>query len=199
MPSPSEKEKMLAGETYRPFTAELEGERAAAKDLCFRYNQTPPGDAAARAGILKDLFGSVAVGDDSNDPATNIHIESPFHCDYGYNIRVGLGFYANHGCTFLDCNAITFGDNCQLGPGVVVSTATHPLDAGRRAAGDEMALPISIGDNAWIGANACILQGVTLGNNVVVGAGAVVTKDMPDNVVCAGVPAKIIREIRQET
>jgi maltose O-acetyltransferase len=182
----SEKEKMMAGELYDAFDPQLLAERNRAKDLCFQLNQTSTLNTEKRRELTRQLF-SV------NDP----HVESPFHCDYGYNIQVGKNFYANHGCIILDCNLVEIGDNCLLAPNVVISAATHPLEGGKRAAGLEYTAPIRIGDNVWIGANATINPGITLGNGVVVGAGAVVTKSFPDNVVVAGVPAKIIRYIQQ--
>jgi maltose O-acetyltransferase len=182
----TDKEKMLAGELYQAFTQELNAERAHAKDLCFQLNQTRPGDEEKRRELVHTLLGV-------NDAI----VESPFHCDYGYNIKVGQGFYANHGCTILDCNVVTIGNKVMLGPGVVVSAAHHPLSAKLRADG-ELAYPISIGDNVWVGANVTILPGVIIGSNVVVGAGAVVTKNIPDNVVCGGVPARIIRHLSSD-
>lgn len=185
--SRTEKEKMMAGELYDAFDPVLLAERNRAKHLCFQLNQTSPLDVEKRKSITKDILGGC-------DDAL---IESPFHCDYGYNLHVGKNFYANHGCTILDCNRIKIGDNCMLAPHVVISAATHPLQAHRRAAGDELTSPITIGDNVWVGANVTIIPNVTLGNGVVVGAGAVVTKSFPDNVVVAGVPAKIIRYINE--
>jgi maltose O-acetyltransferase len=185
--SRSEKEKMMAGELYDAFDPVLLAERNRAKYLCFQLNQTSPLDVEKRKSITKAILG--------RDDAL---VESPFHCDYGYNLVVGQGFYANHGCTILDCNCITIGDNCLLAPHVVISAATHPLQAHRRAAGEELTAPITIGDNVWIGANVTIIPNVTIGNGVVIGAGAVVTKSFPDNVVIAGVPAKIIRYINEK-
>jgi maltose O-acetyltransferase len=186
--SRTEKEKMMAGELYDAFDPVLLAERNRVKHLCFQLNQTSPLDVEKRKSITKDILAG------RRDDAL---IESPFHCDYGYNLHVGKNFYANHGCTILDCNRITIGDNCMLAPHVVISAATHPLQAHRRAAGDEFTAPITIGDNVWIGANVTIIPNVTLGNGVVVGAGAVVTRSFPDNVVVAGVPAKIIRYINE--
>jgi maltose O-acetyltransferase len=117
--------------------------------------------------------------------------------DYGYNLKVGKNFYANHGCTILDCNLVSIGDNCLLAPHVCISAATHPIQAQLRSSGQELTAPISIGDDVWIGANVTICPGVTIGDRVVVGAGAVVTKDFPCDVVIAGVPAKITRKIDQ--
>jgi maltose O-acetyltransferase len=187
----SEKDKMMAGVLYKAFDAELLQERQRAKEICFRLNQTSPVDVRQRRAIIAELL--LLDGHDVHDDTA--HIESPFHVDYGYNLKIGRNFYANHGCTILDGNLITIGDNCLLAPHVVISAATHPLDGTLRAGGWELTAPVTIGDNVWIGANATINPGVTLGDNVVVGAGAVVTKSFPANVVVAGVPAVIIRQI----
>jgi maltose O-acetyltransferase len=169
----TEKEKMFAGE------------RQTAKQLCFQYNQLSPiQQSEERKQILQQLL-----------RVDHAWIESPFHVDYGLYLHVGKNFYANHGCTILDCNRIIIGNNCLLAPHVCISAATHPLEVERRAKGEEFAAPITIGDNVWIGANATICPGVTLGNGVVVGAGAVVTKSFPDNVVVGGVPAKILKTL----
>lgn len=179
-----ERRKMLAGELYQAFDPVLTKERNQVKQLCFELNQTAPLDVERRAAITKQILG-----------VDDALVESPFHVDYGYNLKVGMNFYANHGCTILDCNLVTIGDNCLLGPHVCISAATHPLQAPLRVNGDELAFPITIGNNVWISANATICPGVTLGDNVVVGAGAVVNKSFPSNVVIAGVPAKIIRHL----
>ena len=184
----SEKQKMLRGELYQAFEPGLTQERLQAKQLCFELNQTPPTNQKRR----RELVGKLLGRDDA-------WIESPFHVDFGYNIQVGQGFYANHGCTILDCNVIRIGKNCLLAPHVCLSAATHPLQAQTRAQGWELTAPITIGDNAWIGANVTICPGVTIGDNVVVAAGAVVTKgEYPSNVILAGVPAKILRSITDE-
>lgn len=175
---------MLAGELYQAFDPVLTKERNQVKQLCFELNQTPPLDTDRRANITKQILG-----------VDDALVESPFNVDYGYNLKVGKNFYANHGCTILDCNLITIGDNCLLGPHVCITAAMHPLQAHIRANGDELAFPITIGDNVWISANATICPGVTLGDNVVVGAGAVVNKSFPCNVIIAGAPAQIIRHI----
>lgn len=188
-PRKSEKEKMLAGELYYAFGDELLRERNRAKHLCFELNQTSPLETDKRRAIVKQLIPSA-------DETT--WIESTFHCDYGYNISLGKNFYANHGCTILDCNTIKIGSDCLLAPHVCISAATHPVEAAARARGDEFTAPISIGDKCWIGANATICQGITIGNNVVVGAGAVVNKSVPDNVIVGGVPAKILRRLDSE-
>jgi len=181
----SEKQKMISGLPYQAWDEQLTAERKHAKKLCFQLNQTCPTDNTTRQTFINTLLGKVS----------DAHIESPFYCDYGYNLKVGNGFYANHGCTLLDAAPITIGDNCLLAPGVVISTAGHPLDPIERATGVEFANAISIGNDVWIGANVSVCPGVTIGNNVVVGAGSVVVQDLPDNTVCVGAPAKAIRTI----
>lgn len=178
---------MLAGELYQAWGEELTAERIWAKELCFRLNQTPPSDNQTRSLLVKELLG-----------VSDAVIESPFQCDYGYNIKVGRNFYVNHGCVILDCNLVTIGDNVMFAPNVTISAAFHPLSSKVRVANFEQAYPITIRDNVWVGACATILPGVTIGKNVVIGAGAVVTKDIPDNVVCAGVPARIIKYLDDE-
>ena len=186
---------MLAGELYNAFDKELLRERNHAKQLCFELNQTSPMETDQRRAIVQRLINTPTTTSGDEQTSTTCWIESPFHCDYGYNLTVGQNFYANHGCTILDCNRVTIGDNCLLAPHVCLSAATHPVQAGPRARGDEYTAPITIGHNCWVGANATICPGVTIGHNVVVGAGAVVTKSFPDNVVVGGVPARILRHI----
>ena len=182
----SEKEKMLAGELYRSTGPELTGERRAAQRLLARYNATEPDDAAGRMALLRQLFG--AVGD-------NADILPRFHCDYGYNIRVGRNCFINYNCVFLDCAPIEIGDDLQMGPAVQLYTAFHPLDRQTRTAGLEYARPIRIGDGVWIGGGAIVLAGVSIGDNAVIGAGSVVTRDVPANSVAVGNPARVIRQV----
>ncbi len=125
----------------------------------------------------------------------SIYLEPNLRCDYGYNIHVGENFYANFDCVFLDVCEIRIGDNCFIAPGVHIYTATHPLDPNERSSGVEYGKPVKIGNNVWIGGRAVINPGVTIGDNVVIASGAVVTKDVPDNVVVGGNPAKIIKPI----
>ncbi|MGF1684654.1 sugar O-acetyltransferase [Photobacterium minamisatsumaniensis] len=182
----SEKEKMISGKMYQAWDKELVEDRQHAKKLCFAINQTCPTDKDKRQPLINELLGR----------ESDAWVESPFYCDYGYNIQTGNGFYVNHGCTILDCAPIIIGDNCLLAPGVVIATAGHPLDPVERAAGEEFAKAITIGNDVWIGANATICPGVTIGDNVVIGAGSVVVKDLPPNTVCAGSPAKPIRTLK---
>lgn len=181
-----EKEKMLKGLGYYAFDKTLTEERAYAKDLCFQYNALPPSKKEEKTEIIKKLFGKTAE---------NFLIESNFFCDYGYNIEIGKNFYINHNCVMLDCCKITFGDNVFIGPNCGFYCAIHPLDSESRNTMLEYARPITIGSNVWFGGNVTVLPGVTIGDDTVIGAGSVVTKDIPKNVIAAGNPCKIIREI----
>jgi maltose O-acetyltransferase len=180
----SEKQKMLAGELYNSTGPELTGERRAAQRLLALYNATDADDQAGRLKLLRQLFG--AVGD-------NPDILPRFHCDYGYNIRVGRNCFINYNCVFLDCAAIEIGDDMQMAPAVQLYTAYHPLDRAQRAAGGEAAKPIRIGSGVWIGGGAIVLPGVTIGDGCVIGAGSVVTGDLPANALAIGNPARIVR------
>ncbi|MFC3153372.1 sugar O-acetyltransferase [Litoribrevibacter euphylliae] len=182
----TEKEKMLAGQYYDPSDAELVELRLKARLATERLNQTSMVDLEKRTALLKSLFGSTGE---------SIYIESCFQCDYGENIHVGENFYANFGCVILDVADVRIGDNCFIAPQVGIYTATHPIDPVERAKGIEFAKPITIGNNCWIGGHATINPGVTLGDNVVVASGAVVTKSFGDNVVIGGVPAKILQSV----
>ncbi|MDU0354784.1 sugar O-acetyltransferase [Paraglaciecola aquimarina] len=185
MTTPSEKEKMLSGSEYFPSCKMLQQERATAKRLCQQFNRHDVDDRKGSRKILASLVGTYA----------GAWIEPDFYCDYGYNIHLGKNFYANHGLVILDTATVTFGDDVMLGPGVLISTASHPLDPVKRRKGVETALPITIGNNVWIGMGAKILDGVIIGDNAVVAAGAVVTKNVEVNTVVAGVPAKRIKSL----
>lgn len=183
----SEKEKMLKGLPYQPWEQVLEEERNRAKDVLFAFNAMKPSMRKERKELLASLL----------DALGEFHIESPFQCDYGYNIHVGENFYANHNCIMLDCAPITIGDNVMLAPNVAIYTAGHPIYAQTRNTGIEYALAVTIGDNVWIGGNTVINPGVHIGNNVVIGSGSLVNKDIPDNVLAVGNPIHIIREITE--
>ena len=185
-PPRSEKQKMLTGELYNAGDPELVREREHARRLTRQFNATPENDAAGRTALLAELFGS------GGSTAT---IEPTFRCDYGYNIHVGANFYANFDCTMLDVCEIRIGDNCLLAPGVHIYTATHPLEASERIKGPELGRPVRIGHNAWVGGRAVISPGVTIGDDVVIASGAVVTRDVPDRVVVGGNPAKVLRTL----
>ncbi|MBY7676481.1 Acetyltransferase (isoleucine patch superfamily) protein [Vibrio mimicus] len=182
----SEREKMLSGEYYDPSDAELVKLRLEARLLTEKLNQTSVSCLEKRVEIIKSLLGSTG---------NSIHIESTFNCDYGLNIHVGENFYANFGCVILDVAEVRIGDNCFIAPQVGIYTATHPIDPIQRNSGLEFGKPIRIGNNCWIGGHATINPGVTLGDNVVVASGAVVTKSFGSNVVIGGNPARVLKEI----
>lgn len=159
------------------------------KEKCYRYNQLCPNDREAQQKILLELLG--AMGRD-------VIITPPFWCDYGYNITVGDSFYSNHNMVITDGAKVTFGNNVFVAPNCCFTTAEHAIDPEMRKAGIEVAKPITIGDNVWIGAGSTILAGVEIGNNTVIGAGSVVTKSIPNDVVAVGVPCKVLRKITEE-
>lgn len=182
----SNKEKMLTGEYYISWDQELTLEREKAKDLLFEFNNIRPSLRGERETIIHKLFGKVGK---------NCWIESPFNCDYGYNITVGDNFYTNTNCCILDCAKVTIGNNVWIGPNVGIYTPNHAFDSKERTDGYEKSLPIEIGDNVWIGGGVTIIGGVKIGSNSIIGAGSVVTKNIPAGVIVAGNPAKVIREI----
>jgi maltose O-acetyltransferase len=178
----TEKEKMLAGELYIANGEELTRERKRAKELCRRFNG---GDAEEGRAILRDLFGYT----------TDAYLEPPFFCDYGYNIRLGSRVYANHNLVVLDCAPVTIGSDVFFGPNVVISTAGHPTEPDIRSSALEFAKPITIGDRVWIGASVVIVPGVEIGANTTIGAGSVVTKNIPANSIAMGNPCTVRRSI----
>ena len=182
----SNKEKMLTGEYYISWDQELTLEREKAKNLLFEFNNIRPSLRGERETIIHKLFGKVGK---------NCWIESPFNCDYGYNITVGDNFYTNTNCCILDCAKVTIGNNVWIGPNVGIYTPNHAFDSKERTDGYEKSLPIEIGDNVWIGGGVTIIGGVKIGSNSIIGAGSVVTKNIPAGVIVAGNPAKVIREI----
>lgn len=159
------------------------------KEKCFKYNQLCPNDREAQQTILQELLGKMG---------RETVITPPFWCDYGYNITVGDYFYSNHGMIITDGAKVTFGDNVFVAPNCCFTTAEHAIDPEMRKAGVEIAKPITVGNNVWIGAGSTILAGVEIGDNTVIGAGSVVTKSIPSNVVAVGVPCKILREINEK-
>ncbi|XHO78372.1 sugar O-acetyltransferase [Azospirillum sp. A29] len=178
----SEKEKMLAGDLYDASAPEIQADQAAAKEWMVRYNAAlalPSGD---RRTLLLERLAAVGEG---------AVIRPPFHCDYGYNISLGAGVFLNFNCVILDVVAVTIGDKTQIGPGVQILTADHPRDFATREAGLEFGRPIHIGRNVWIGGAALILPGVTIGDDAIVGAGSVVTRDVPAGATVMGNPARV--------
>lgn len=184
----TEREKKQSGALYLPEDKTLIAERMHAKDICFTYNQTQPSDRDARRKIIKNFFGKTKG---------LFCVESPFHCDYGYNIEIGENFFSNYNLVILDCGKVTFGDNVFIGPHCGFHTAVHPIDAGERNAGWEYDKPITVGNDVWFGAGVQVLPGVTIGSNVVIGGGSVVTKDIPDNCVAVGNPCQVLRPITE--
>jgi maltose O-acetyltransferase len=182
----TEKEKMLAGELYLPNDPELSAESKRASRLLRMYNSTTEEQQEERRQILQALFGKIGE---------NASITPPLHCDYGSHIYVGNNFYMNYGCVILDCNKVEIGDNVLCAPYVQIYAAYHPIDAEIRRTGRELAAPIKIGNNVWIGGGAIICPGVTIGDNTTIGAGSVVVKDIPANVVAVGNPCRIIRHL----
>jgi maltose O-acetyltransferase len=178
----TEKDKMIAGEPYMASDLQLTQDRKRAKGLCHVYNQQVEN---LDRQTLADLLGY----------ATDAYLEPPFYCDYGFNIKLGANFYANHNLVVLDCAPVTIGDNVFIAPNVVISTAAHPIDARKRSTGVEFAKPIRIGSQVWIGATVTILPGVEIGDNVTIGAGSVVTRSIPANCVAVGNPCRVLRTL----
>ena len=182
------KERMLANLPYKAWLDGLAEERLENKKKIYKYNHLEPGNPEEKDRLIKDILGK--CGD-------YINIEPPFFCDYGYNIEIGENFFANYNFTVLDVGKVRIGENVQIAPNVSIYTAGHPIHPESRNSGYEYGIGISIGDNCWIGGNTCIMPGVTIGKNVVIGAGSVVTKDIPDDVIAVGNPCKVVRKITE--
>lgn len=182
----TEKDKMLAGELYNAADPQLAAGRRQSRDLCHALNATRDHEQDQRQRILQALFGSMG---------SNIVIEPPFIADYGSNIHLGNDVFINFNCVILDCARIDIGSTVLFGPGVQIYAATHPLDYQIRRTGLELTKPVQIGSDVWVGGGAIICPGVTIGSRTVIGAGSVVTKDLPSGVFAAGNPCKVIREI----
>jgi maltose O-acetyltransferase len=183
----SEKEKMLAGELYDPFDPELVRGRDRARYLCQTLNATREADQEQRRRILKELFGAGGA---------SVWMQPPFFCDYGTNTFLGERVFFNFNCVLLDVCRVTIGDFCQFGPGVQFYTAMHPMNAELRRK-QEFAKPLEIGSDVWVGGGAILCPGVKIGSRSVIGAGSVVTRDIPEGVFAAGNPCRVIREITE--
>lgn len=185
----TEKEKAQKGLLYdNNNDKQLIEERTRAKELCYDYNQLRPSMIAEREATIKNLFAKTGE---------KFLIEQPFVCDQGYNIEIGENFYCNHFTVMLDAAKITFGNNVFIAPNCGFYTAGHALDVEQRNQGLEVALPITVGNNVWIGGGVSVLPGVSIGDDTIIGAGSVVTKDIPSGVIAAGNPCRVIREITE--
>ena len=183
----TEREKMLAGELYNPLDPELCTARDRARDLCQDLNATREGQTAERRRILQALLG--AGGDD-------VWMQPPFFCDYGSNIHLGKKCFFNFNCVVLDVCSVRIGDYTLFGPAVQIYTGTHPLNAELRRT-QEFAKPVAIGSDVWVGGGAIICPGVTIGSRCVIGAGSVVTRDIPDGMVAVGNPCRVLRAVTE--
>jgi maltose O-acetyltransferase len=183
----TEKQKMLAGELYDPLDPELCADRQQARDLCQALNATREEQKEERARLLAELFRQ----------ETDVWIQPPFFCDYGWNIAVGTKVFFNFNCVVLDVMRVQIGSNVLFGPSVQIYTATHPLSAQERRTWLEAARPVEIGSDVWIGGGAIICPGVKIGDRTVIGAGSVVTRDIPADVVAVGNPCRVLRSLRE--
>jgi maltose O-acetyltransferase len=181
----TELQKMLAGELYDASDPVLVEMRARARELLARFNGLMAAPLAERVLVLGELFGR----------CSSIDIQPPFFCDYGKHVLVGANCFMNFNCVILDCGWVRIGDNVQFGPAVQVYTAYHPLVAAVRIKGPELASPVTIGDNVWIGGGAIVCPGVEIGANTTIGAGSVVTRSIPEGVFAAGNPCRVVRSL----
>lgn len=181
----SEEEKMLSGELYNSNDKQLIKKLINAKKLCNKYNNLDIEDEQKAKEIIQKLFSKTG---------NQFTIMPNFYCDYGFNIEIGENFYSNHNLVILDANKVSFGDNVKIGPNCGFYTSGHPMDKENRKK-VEFAKPIKIGNDVWIGGNVCVMPGVTIGDDTVIGAGSVVTKDIPANVVAVGNPCKVIKKL----
>lgn len=180
---------MLSGQPYQAHDRELIQERRLTRLLIHQYNHLTPGEKTHQQKIIRELIGTIGE---------QFVIEPPFRCDYGYNIHLGENFYSNFNLVILDCAEVRIGNNALIGPDVGIYTAGHPVHPDIRNHEYEFAFPVKIGNSVWIGGHAVVNPGVTIGDNVVIGSGSVVTKDVPSGVIAMGNPCKILREINEE-
>ncbi|MFD1466013.1 sugar O-acetyltransferase [Lapidilactobacillus mulanensis] len=186
---PTERELMLAGKLYNSSDPELAELRRRAQGFTRQYNATAEFETDKRKQLLSEYM---------DIPTNDAYIETPLHLDYGCNVHIGKNFYANYECIFLDTADITIGDNVMFGPRISLYTAGHPIPADIRNSGIEYGYPITIGNNVWMGGNVVVTPGVSIGDNCVIGAGAVVTKDIPANCIAVGNPCRVLREISEQ-
>jgi len=184
--SKSELEKLDAGEWYHFKDDAVAQRKAVAAQLCQEFNNIPATEPDKQTEKIKEIFGSYGK---------NISVQSRFNCDYGQNIHVGDNFLSNYNLTILDVAPVTIGNNVMIGPNVDIYTVNHPMDAQGRRDALGKGFPVTIGNDVWIGGKSSIMPGVTIGSNVVIAGGAVITKDVPDNVLVGGVPAKVIKNL----
>lgn len=184
-----QKARILSGKMYNDLTPELVEARRKAVEITDKYNASYGKEPAVREAILRQLVKEAGEG---------AFFEPGFRCEFGFNITLGKNFYANFGCILLDPGEIIIGDNVLFGPRVSIYTARHAYDAKERAAGACFAKPVRIGNNVWVGGGVHMDHGITIGDNTIIGAGSVITRDIPANVVAAGVPCRVIREIRED-
>lgn len=185
----TELEKLDAGLEYCFFDEGVVARKENALRLCKKFNAIDESNYEEQLAAIKELFGSTGE---------NVYIQPSFNCDYGKNIHVGEDFLTNYNVTILDIAPVHIGDYCMIGPNTLITTVGHPMSPEGRRKKKAYSKPVMIGDDVWIGGNCTILPGVTIGNNVVIAAGAVVTKDVPDNCVVAGVPAKVVKKLEDD-
>lgn len=177
---------MINGDLYDANDLYLSDLRLNSRKVCFEINHLSPDNSDRKKQLLKSLIGKLGE---------SFEINAPFTCDYGINIIAGNNLYINSNCTILDCNTVRIGNNVFFGPNVQIYTAYHPLLAEERIKGPELALPITIGDNVWLGGGVIICQNVNIGDNTTIGAGSIVTRDIPSNVFAAGNPCRVIKKL----
>ncbi|MBW9462344.1 sugar O-acetyltransferase [Kluyvera sp. EC_51] len=175
------------GDYFFPAEPAIKADSLRTKSLLHRFNHTDPAETGARLRLMKELLPECGEG---------VSVTTPFHCSRGYNIRAGKNFYCNVDCVILDLTDVTIGDDVQLGPQVNIYTVSHPINPGHRSTGIEYVQPVTIGDRVWIGGKSVVLPGVKIGNDVVIAAGSVVTRDIPDRVIAGGVPARVLKHIQ---
>jgi maltose O-acetyltransferase len=186
MKEKTEREKMLANELYFATDEELAAMHLKARQILYTLNCSPPDAVQKQQEMIRNLFGNVGA---------NFVVRPPFYCDYGCHIFAGDNLYINYDCTILDCNTVHLGNNVLLASKVQIYTAYHPTNPEVRLSGQELAAPVKMGDNVWIGGGVIVCPGVSIGDNVTIGAGSVVTKDIPNNVVAVGNPCRVIKTV----